>query len=79
MDSYQGSRDAITLDVGSGVEVNYFDAGGDGPPVVILHGLAGSSMEFFPTADALPEFRTLLIDLRGHGLSTRRPGDLGVE
>lgn len=53
------------------------DRGGDGPPVVLLHGLAGSSQELLPTADALTDrFRVLLIDQRGHGRSTRRPADL---
>ncbi|MDQ0676998.1 hypothetical protein QFZ30_000380 [Arthrobacter pascens] len=59
-----------------GVEIRCYDTGGSGPAVVILHGLAGSAREFFPTAAALPEFRTLLMDLRGHGGSTRHPGDL---
>ena len=66
----------LIIDVESGVRINYFDSGGGGPPVVILHGLAGSAKEFFPTADALPDFRTILIDLRGHGRSTRSPSDL---
>lgn len=61
---------------GPGVEIRCYDTGGSGPAVVILHGLAGSAREFFPTAAALPEFRTLLMDLRGHGGSTRHPGDL---
>jgi pimeloyl-ACP methyl ester carboxylesterase len=69
----------VFLDVGDGVRVNYFDTGGSGPPAVILHGLAGSALEFFETARALPEFRTILVDLRGHGRSTRRPGDLSRE
>jgi pimeloyl-ACP methyl ester carboxylesterase len=47
--------------------------------VVILHGLAGSAREFLPTAAALPEFRTVLVDLRGHGSSTRCPHDLSRE
>lgn len=67
------------IDVGSSVQINYFDSGGDGHAVVILHGLAGSAREFFPTAAALPGFRTILIDLRGHGRSTRRPDDLSRE
>lgn len=51
--------------------------GGDGPPVVLLHGLAGSSREMVPTADALADsFHVLLVDQRGHGESTRRPADL---
>lgn len=53
------------------------DRGGDGPPVVLLHGLAGSSRELLPTADALTDrFRVLLVDQRGHGRSTRRPADV---
>ena len=67
------------VDVGSGVRINCFDTGGDGLPVVILHGLAGSSREFAATADALPEFRTILIDQRGHGQSTAIPEDLSRE
>lgn len=73
---HQGTLEGSTIDVGTGVRINYFDSGGDGPPVVILHGLAGSAREFFPTADALHDFRTILIDLRGRGRSTRRPSDL---
>src|SRR5690625_4323154 len=53
------------------------DRGGEGDPVILLHGLAGSSRELLPTADALTdEFRVVLIDQRGHGHSTRRPADL---
>lgn len=48
--------------------------GGSGPPVLLLHGLAGSSRELRPTAEALTDsFRVVLMDQRGHGLSTRRP------
>jgi pimeloyl-ACP methyl ester carboxylesterase len=75
MDGWQ----QVVLDVGAGVRINYFDAGTDRPPVVILHGLAGSAAEFLETARALPEFRTILVELRGHGRSTPRPGDLSRE
>ncbi|WP_258376421.1 alpha/beta fold hydrolase [Curtobacterium sp. MCBD17_028] len=43
--------------------------------VVILHGLAGSSCEFIPTAHALEGRRVILVDQRGHGRSTTRPTD----
>jgi pimeloyl-ACP methyl ester carboxylesterase len=50
-------------------------AGGD--PVVLLPGLAGTALELAPTAAALvPEHQVLVLDLRGHGFSTRRPADL---
>ncbi len=53
------------------------DTGGVRPPVVLLHGLAGSSRELEATAAALAdEWRVVLVDQRGHGLSTRRPRDL---
>ncbi|MFP3712308.1 alpha/beta fold hydrolase [Puerhibacterium sp. TATVAM-FAB25] len=59
------------------VSIAVTDRGGDGPAVVLLHGLAGSSRELLPTADALTgSFRVLLVDQRGHGDSTRRPADL---
>lgn len=52
------------------------DHEGSGSPVVILHGLAGSSREMEPTALALHPHRVVLVDSRGHGESTRRPRDV---
>lgn len=48
-----------------GVWIAVTDLGGDGPTVVLLHGLAGSSRELLPTAHALPGYRVLLVDQRG--------------
>lgn len=59
-----------------GVSIAVTDVGGDGPVVVLLHGLAGSSRELLPTAHALPGYRVLLVDQRGHGASTQLPDDL---
>ena len=59
-----------------GVSIAVTDLGGDGPVVVLLHGLAGSSRELLPTAHALQGHRVLLVDQRGHGASTRLPDDL---
>lgn len=59
-----------------GVSIAVTDLGGDGPVVVLLHGLAGSSRELVPTAHALQGYRVLLVDQRGHGASTRLPDDL---
>ncbi|MDS2173829.1 alpha/beta hydrolase [Nesterenkonia sp. CL21] len=62
------------------VSITVTEFGGDGLPLVLLHGLAGSSREMLPTAWALSDaFRVLLIDQRGHGLSTRGPADLSRE
>jgi pimeloyl-ACP methyl ester carboxylesterase len=58
-----------------GVTVSYTVFGGAGPAVVLLHGLAGSSREFLTTAQTLSGRKVVLIDLRGHGLSTRVPAD----
>lgn len=55
-----------------GVWIAVTDLGGDGPTVVLLHGLAGSLRELLPTAHALPGYRVLLVDQRGHGASTAR-------
>jgi pimeloyl-ACP methyl ester carboxylesterase len=50
---------------------------GDGPPVLLLHGLAGYAGEWSQTASWLGRDRRLLIpDQRGHGRSERRPNDL---
>jgi len=61
-------------------QIHVIDTANDAPPVLILHGLAGSSREFLPTAEALfPDLRTILVDQRGHGRSTRRPSDTSRE
>ena len=50
------------------------------PTVLFLHGLAGSGAEFLPTAEAIgPGYRSVLVDLRGHGHSTRQPDDASRE
>lgn len=50
------------------------------PTVVFLHGLAGSASEFVPTVEALgAEYRCVLVELRGHGRSTRHPLDASRE
>ncbi|ABS03671.1 alpha/beta fold hydrolase [Kineococcus radiotolerans] len=59
------------------VTLSYLDSGGCGPVVVLLHGLAGSAQELAATAAALDDsYRVLALDQRGHGHSTRRPGDV---
>lgn len=55
----------------------HYEVNGAGPVVVFLHGLAGHCGEWAGTAAALADrHRTILIDQRGHGRSTRNPADL---
>lgn len=62
------------------VTISVTDLGGEGSPLLLLHGLAGSSREMLATAEEFTDaFRVLLIDQRGHGRSTRRPEDLSRE
>lgn len=59
-----------------GATIAYTVFAGAEPASVILHGLAGSSNEFVPTATALASRRVILVDQRGHGASTRAPAEL---
>lgn len=62
------------------VSIAVTDFGGGGTAVVLLHGLAGSSREMTATAMALSsKYRVLLIDQRGHGLSSHYPEDVSRE
>ncbi|ADB50407.1 alpha/beta fold hydrolase [Conexibacter woesei] len=60
-----------------GAEIACRDFGGDGPPVLLLHGLAGHAEEWAQTAGWLTaRHRVLALDARGHGRSERRPADI---
>lgn len=56
------------------LEIAYSEVAGDGPALVLLHGLTGHRDDFLPQlpllAARLPGFRILAPDLRGHGDST---------
>src|SRR5690348_13965862 len=61
----------------AGLELAYRDFGGDGPPIVLLHGLAGHAGEWADTASWLTGIaHVVALDARGHGRSERRPGDV---
>ena len=68
------------LDDGLGRDIrglrDYFATGGSYLGICMGAYLAGSSRELLPTAQALPGYRVLLVDQRGHGASTRLPNDL---
>ncbi|MGH3430756.1 MAG: alpha/beta fold hydrolase [Mycobacteriales bacterium] len=60
-----------------GVRLACRDLGGDGPSVVLLHGLAGHADEWAHTASWLTgRCRAVALDARGHGRSERLPADV---
>jgi pimeloyl-ACP methyl ester carboxylesterase len=62
---------------GRDVRLEALDFGGEGPGVLLLHGLAGTALEWEETALWLREtHRVVGLDQRGHGRSERRPGDV---
>ncbi len=61
------------VDVG-GLNLHYLDWGGDGPPLVMLHGLTGHAHTWDHTAAALSDrYHVLALDQRGHGDSGWAP------
>jgi pimeloyl-ACP methyl ester carboxylesterase len=55
--------------------VHYLDFGGDGPPLVCVHGLSGSALNWLAVGPALAErHRVLALDLRGFGRTPLGPG-----
>ena len=52
---------------------------GEGPPVVCVHGLGGSSNTWTPMMSALARHRVLRIDLPGSGMSQRAEGPVSIE
>ena len=56
------------------------DYGGEGPAVLLLHGLAGHAGDWASTAAGLVgDHRVLALDQRGHGRSERHPRDVSRE
>ncbi|MFE9802895.1 alpha/beta fold hydrolase [Streptomyces goshikiensis] len=63
--------------VREGIRISCRDWGGSGPPIVLLHGLAGHAGEWDTLARSLSRrYRVVAVDQRGHGASERRPGDV---
>jgi pimeloyl-ACP methyl ester carboxylesterase len=60
-----------------GVLLHALEFGRSGPPVLLLHGLAGYAGEWSETAAWLcKEHRVIALDQRGHGASMRVPPDV---
>lgn len=54
------------------------EVSGDGPTVVMVHGLGGSSNSFQPVVGYLDGYRVVRVDLPGAGRSRPRPGQSGI-
>ena len=62
-----------------GVRMRYF-VGGEGPPLILVHGLGGAASNWTELAPLLLGSRRLLVpDLPGHSGSTALPGVSGLE
>lgn len=56
-----------------------YESDGDGPPVVLIHGLGGSHAMWRYQVPALADrYRVIALDLRGHGQSDKPPGPYSV-
>jgi pimeloyl-ACP methyl ester carboxylesterase len=59
-----------------GWKLFYEDSGGDGPPILLIHGLLMDQTMFDPQVAALRDrYRLIRPDLRGHGASEHRAED----
>ncbi|MCH2174041.1 alpha/beta hydrolase [Myxococcota bacterium] len=69
------------VELAPGRSVNVLDAG-EGPPIVLVHGMPGSAYDWEPTRSALlgAGFRVIAYDRMGYGHSdAREPGDVRVD
>lgn len=67
------------IPVGGGLQV-YTEVSGEGPPVLLLHGIPGSRAVWDPSVELLvgAGFRTISCDLLGFGQSSRPVSDDGL-
>ncbi|HLJ46198.1 MAG TPA: alpha/beta hydrolase [Bryobacteraceae bacterium] len=62
----------------NGVEL-YYETAGDGPPLLLLHGLGSSTLDWeFQIPDLARSHRVIAMDVRGHGRSSKPPGPYTV-
>ena len=58
----------------------YYEVSGDGPPVVLLHGLGSIAGDWFPQIPALePRNKVYRTDARGHGQSDKPEGPYTIK
>jgi pimeloyl-ACP methyl ester carboxylesterase len=56
-----------------GARIRFFEGGGEGPPLLIVHGFGGAAWNFTELVPHLAGRRLLIPDLPGHGASTPLP------
>ena len=62
-----------TVETADGTSITYSESG-DGPPLVLVHGITENRHAWDPIIPALGErWRVVAVDLRGHGESDRHP------
>lgn len=68
---FDDARQIVSLP--NGIDMAYIDRGPrDGRPVILVHGYTDSARDWFPARAAFaPRDRLILIDLRGHGHSSK--------
>lgn len=61
-----------TAQAADGTSIDYTDHGGDGPPVLLVHGITESGGSWDPIVERLAgDHRVITLDLRGHGASAK--------
>ena len=54
----------------SGVKIHYYRTGGEGPKLILLHGITDNGLCWPEVTEALGEkYDIIMLDARGHGLS----------
>jgi pimeloyl-ACP methyl ester carboxylesterase len=70
-----GAARSVSVRGAGGASLSCLDFGGEGPSVLLLHGLCGEAAEWGATASWLrAAWHVYALDQRGHGASDRTPG-----
>lgn len=65
----------ITL---NNIKINYMEKG-EGFPIVLIHGLSDDLRFWDPLVPSFKIYRTIVLDLRGHGKSEKPEGPYSIE